>query len=182
VKQLISSLKGVLGKLFSRQTQTAPEPEPPKRSKEELLALLEKYKEAVRANPQDGMGHYNLGEVYIELLRFSESLAPLKEAIQINPKHRSAYYLLGLALVELGRDDEALEPLEESLRLDPKSLATKKRLAEAHTNLSVLLAKRKQHKESVRHFQEAINVLPDYAPAHLSLVSVTPKWANIRRP
>ncbi len=165
----IKSLKTLFASLLSRQPKTPLKKEPPKRSKEELLALLEKYKEAVRANPQDGMGHYNLGEVYMELLRFSESLSPMKEAIRINPKHRSAYYQLGNALVELGRDDEALEPLQEALRLDSKSMATRKRLAEAHTNLSVLYGKRKQQKESMRHFHEAIEILPDYAPAHLSL-------------
>jgi tetratricopeptide (TPR) repeat protein len=166
---LFASIKKVLEKLFSRKPKTPPKKEPPKRSKEELLALLEKYKEAVRANPQDGMGHYNLGEVYIELTRFSEALPSLQEAIRINPKHRSAFYQFGFALVHLGRDDEAIEPAERALQLDPKSQAARKLLAEAHTNLSILFGKRKQHKESIKHIEEAIRVLPEYGPAHLSL-------------
>ena len=169
MKQFISSLKKLLGNLFSGKEKNPPKKAPPKRSKEELLSLLEKYKEAVRVNPQDGMGHYNLGEVYIELTRFSESLFSLKEAIRINPKHRSAYYQLGFALVQMGRDEDAIEPLETSLRLDPRSQATRRRLAEAHTNISILLGKRKQFKESMRHIQSAIDVVPDYGPAHLSM-------------
>jgi tetratricopeptide (TPR) repeat protein len=169
VNPLFASIKKVLGKLFSRKPKTPPKKEPPKRSKEELLNLLEKYQEAVRANPQDGMGHYNLGEVYVELTRFSEALPSLKEAIRINPKLRSGHYQLGFALVHLGRDDEAIEPIERALQLDSKSQAARKLLAEAHTNLSIMLGKRKQHKESIKHIQEAIKVLPDYGPAHLSL-------------
>lgn len=169
MNSLFASIKKVLGGLFSRKAKTPPKKEPPKRSQEELLLLLEKYKEAVRANPQDGMGHYNLGEVYIELSRFSEALPALQEAIRINPKHRSAFYQLGFALVHLGRDDEAIEPTERALELDPKSQVARKLLAEAHTNLSIMLGKRKQHKECMQHIEEAIQILPDYGPAHLSL-------------
>ena len=169
MKQFISSLKKRLGNLISRKQKNSPKKASPKRSKEELLALLEKYKEAVRVNPQDGMGHYNLGEVYVELSRYSEALPSLKEAIRINPKHRSAYYQLGFALIQMGRDEDAIEPLETCLRLDPKSQATRKRLAEAHTNISVMHGKRKRYKESMHHIQEAINVVPDYGPAHLSM-------------
>jgi len=169
VKRIFSSLKKLLGNLFSRNKKNLPKKAPSKRSTEELLALLEKYKEAVRVNPQDGMGHYNLGEVYIELSRFSEALGSLKEAIRINPKHRSAYYQLGFALIEMGRDEDAIEPLETALQLSAKSQATKNRLAQAHTNISVMLGKRKQFKESMHHIQEAIRVQPDYGPAHLSM-------------
>jgi tetratricopeptide (TPR) repeat protein len=169
VKQIFLPLKKLLEKLFSRKQKKPPKKAPPKRSTEELLRLLEKYTEAVRVNPQDGMGHYNLGEVYIELSRLSEALGSLKEAIRINPKHRSAYYQLGFALIEMGRDEDAIEPLETSLQLDPKSQATQKRLAQAHTNISVMLGKRKQFKESMHHIQEAIRVVPDYGPAHLSM-------------
>jgi tetratricopeptide (TPR) repeat protein len=167
--QLLTSLKKLLGKLFSRKQNTTPKKAPKKRTNEELLGLLEKYKEAVRVNPQDGMGHYNLGEVYIDLSRFSEALPSLQEAIRINPKHRSAYYQLGFALIEMGRDEEAIEPLETSLQLSSKSQATKKRLAQAHTNISVMLGRRKQFKESMHHIQEAICAQPDYGPAYLSM-------------
>jgi tetratricopeptide (TPR) repeat protein len=169
VNRLFASIKKLLGKLYFWKPKTPPKEETPKRSQEELLLLLEKYKEAVRANPQDGMGHYNLGEVYVELSRYSEALPALQEAIRINPKLRSGYYLLGYALVHLGRDDEAIEPTERALELDPKSQVARKLLAEAHTNLSILLGKRKQHKESIKHIQAAIQVLPEYGPAHLSL-------------
>ncbi|VAX29715.1 hypothetical protein MNBD_NITROSPINAE05-572 [hydrothermal vent metagenome] len=167
--QLLTSLKKLLGRLFSRKQNTTPKKLPEKRTHEELLGLLEKYKEAVRVNPQDGMGHYNLGEVYIDLSRFSEALPSLQEAIRINPKHRSAYYQLGFAMIEMGRDEEAIEPLETSLQLSAKSQATKKRLAQAHTNISVMLGRRKQFKESMHHIQEAIRVQPDYGPAYLSM-------------
>jgi tetratricopeptide (TPR) repeat protein len=167
--QIFSSLKKLWENLFSRKPKKPPKKAPPKRSKEELFALLEKYKEAVRVNPQDGMGHYNLGEVYIELSRYSEALPSMKEAIRINPKHRSAYYQLGFALIQMGRDEDAIEPLETSLGLDSKSRTTRNRLAEAHTNISVMLGKRKQFKESIHHIEEAIRVVPDYGPAHLSL-------------
>jgi tetratricopeptide (TPR) repeat protein len=167
--QLFTSLKKLLGRLFSRKQNNTPKEAPKKRTNEELLGLLEKYKEAVRVNPQDGMGHYNLGEVYLDLSRFSEALPSLQEAIRINPKHRSAYYQLGFALIEMGRDEEAIEPLETSLQLGAKSQATKKRLAQAHTNISVMLGRRKQFKESMHHIQEAIRALPDYGPAYLSM-------------
>ena len=105
-----------LAKLFSFGKKTEAEKKPA-RPMEELLALVEQFKEQIRKNPLDGMGHYNLGDVYIELKRFKEALDPLKEAIRINPKHSSAYYLLGRTQVELGRDEEAIVNLEEALSL-----------------------------------------------------------------
>ncbi len=166
---MLTALKNLINGLFPKKAAKTASKQRPKRPPEELKALLEKYKEAVRANPQDGMGQYNLGEVYIELNRFADAVSPLKEAVRINAKHKSAHYQLGKALVELGRDDEALEFLQQALELDPKSPAVKKRLAQAHTNLSILYGKRKQQKESMHHFQEAVKILPDYGPAHLSL-------------
>lgn len=169
VNRLFLSIKKILGKLFSRKPEAPSEEKPPERSQEELLSLLEQYKEVVRANPQDGMGHYNLGEVYVELTRFSEALSSLKEAVRINPKLRSAYFQLGFALVQLGRDDEAVEPLERALRLDPKTQVVRKLLAEARTNLSTMLGKRKRHREAMKHIEKAVEVFPEYGPAHLSL-------------
>ena len=85
-----SAIIDIFAKLFSFGKKTEEEKKPA-RPMEELLALVEQFKEQIRKNPLDGMGHYNLGDVYIELKRFKEALDPLKEAILINPKHRKHY-------------------------------------------------------------------------------------------
>lgn len=136
---------------------------------EELLALVEEFKDHIRKNPLDGMGHYNLGDVYIDLKRFKEALDPLKEAIRINPKHGSAYYLLGRTQVELGRDDEAIPNLEESFSLDNTSGVAARWLAMAHTHVSINYRKARRLEDSILHTKAAIKVVPDYGAAYLSL-------------
>lgn len=172
-----SFFKSFFSKLFSSAEKDRPE-ERPRRSETELLALVEKYQEAIRRNPQDGMGHYNLGEVYIELGRFKESLQPLKESIRINPKHRSAHYQMGRAFVELSRDDDAIPYLEEALSYDATSAAARRWLTLAHTQISVICRKTKQIKESIQHVKEAVRLTPDYGPAHLSMGLCYAELAN----
>jgi tetratricopeptide (TPR) repeat protein len=163
-----SAIIDIFAKLLSFGKKTEEEKKPA-RPMDELLALVEQFKKQIRKNPLDGMGHYNLGDVYIELKRFKEALDPLKEAIRINPKHSSAYYLLGRTQVELGRDEEAIVNLQESLSLDDTSDATRRWLAMAHTHVSINLRKARRVEDSIRHIKAAIKVVPDYGAAYLSL-------------
>ena len=163
-----SATTELFAKLFSFDKNTEEE-KPQRRPVGELLALVEQFKEQVRKDPLDGMGHYNLGDVYIELNRFKEALEPLKEAVRINPKHDSALYLLGRTQVELGRDDEAIVNLEEALSLGDTSNATRKWLAMAHTHVSINFRRARRVEDAIRHIKAAIKVVPDYGAAYLSL-------------
>ncbi|MBI4384518.1 MAG: tetratricopeptide repeat protein [Nitrospinae bacterium] len=154
----------ILG-LFRKKPQEPPKPA----AEEDIKTRIARYKEAVRLDPNDGSAQYNLGAAYIELRRYAEAIPPLKEAIRVNPDHPTAYYHLGKSLVETGRDEDATDALRFAMGKNPESLAIKKLLAEAHKNLCVWYGRVKRYEESMKHFNAAIQVVPDYGPAYLAL-------------
>ena len=93
----------------------------------------------------------------------------LRELVKIVPDHKSGLLQLGRAQMEMGRDESALEHLEEALRLDPESQVVKKTLCQAHSNRSTAFGRIKNQKQSEHHFHEAMKIIPDFGPAHLSM-------------
>ena len=132
-------------------------------------ALAERLKGALQKNPEDIKNLYDLGEVYMEMHRCGEAISLLRAVINIEPEHKSARLQLGRAQIEMGRDDDAIEHLKEAMRLGPQSEIVKKSLCQVHSNLSTSYGRMKNQKESENHFKEAIKIIPNFGPAHLSM-------------
>ena len=101
--------------------------------------------------------------------RYGDAISPLRELVKVAPEHKSGRFQLGRAQMEMGRDEVALENLEEAFRLDQESALVKKALCQAHSNLSTAFGRIKNQKQSEYHFHEAIKIIPDFGPAHLSI-------------
>jgi len=165
----LSRLKEILAE-FIRKGEKSPAPEEaPTRSPSELKILAEVLKGTLQKNPKDLKALYSLGEAYIEMHRYGEAITPLRELVKIVPDHKSGLLQLGRAQMEMGRDESALENLEEALRLDPESQVVKKTLCQAHSNRSTAFGRIKNQKQSEHHFHEAMKIIPDFGPAHLSM-------------
>lgn len=71
-------------------------------------------------------------------------------------------YNLAVALIRLDRKKEAIERLERALRILPTS-------AEAHNDLAVLLAERREFDRAISHYESALRARPGWARAELNL-------------
>ncbi|MEK9627988.1 MAG: tetratricopeptide repeat protein [Nitrospinota bacterium] len=169
VEKIKAWFKGIIEKLLLWGKRSPAEEEVEVRSPQELKALAERIKEAIQHAPEDIKLHYDLGEVFMEMHRYGEAIPPLLEVVGKGPEHKSARLLLGRAQMEMGRDDDAVEHLTEAMRLDPQSEVVKKALCQAHSNLSTSYGRMKNQKQSEYHFHEAVKIIPNFGPAHLSM-------------
>ncbi len=169
MNKLRNWLKGIVEKLLSWGKDSPAEEEAEVRSPEELKALADRLKEALQKNPEDIQILYDLGEIYMEMHRYGEAIPPLREVVNKEPEYKSARLHLGRAQMEMGRDDDALEHLKEAMRLNPESEIIKKALSQVHSNLSTAYGRMKNQRESENHFKEAVKIIPNFGPAHLSM-------------
>lgn len=169
INKIKAWFNGVIDKLLLWGKSSPAEEEVEVRSPAELKALVERLKEALQKTPEDIKILYDLGEVYMEMHRYGEAIPTLREVLNKEPEHKSVRLLLGRAQMEMGRDDDAVENLKEAMRLDPESELVKKALCQAHSNLSTSYGRMKNQRESENHFKEAVKIIPNYGPAHLSM-------------
>lgn len=80
---------------------------------------IEKYKQAIRVNPNLAETHYSLGISYEELKMFKEATASFNQAIIINPNFADAYFELGISYGQLGFITEAVENIKHAIKLNP---------------------------------------------------------------
>jgi tetratricopeptide (TPR) repeat protein len=178
MNKLLSHFKELLVK-FIRSGEKSPAPEEaPVRSPSDLKIIAEILKGTLKNNPQDIKALYAMGEVYIEMHRYGEAIPPLRELVKLDPGHKSARLQLGRAQMEMGRDEAALENLEEAIRLDPQSEVVKRTLCQVHSNLSTAYGRIKNQKQAEHHFQEAVKIIPDFGPAHLSMGICYTEWGR----
>ncbi|MEE3346922.1 MAG: tetratricopeptide repeat protein [Nitrospinota bacterium] len=71
--------------------------------------------------------------------------------------------------MEMRHDEAALENLEEALHLDPENQVVKKTLCQVHRHLSTAYGRIKNQKQAEHHFHEAMKIIADFGPAHLSM-------------
>ncbi|PIQ99447.1 MAG: hypothetical protein COV66_11510 [Nitrospinae bacterium CG11_big_fil_rev_8_21_14_0_20_45_15] len=140
-----------------------------KRSPAILKSLAVELKKRIDDNPENGDYFFQLGGVLMEMQRYGEAASALKSALTLGSKNKSTAFQLARAYVEIGRDDDAVHLLEPELIKHPNSMAVKKLLARAHSNLSVSFGKMQKNEDAVKHFHAATNILPRYAPAHLAM-------------
>lgn len=165
----LAFIKRAVFNLIKAGEKAPAEQDIPVRSPEELKAEADRLKLLLQSRPEDVEALYKLGEVYVEMARFGEAIAPLKEAVRLDPEPRAACFLLGRACLEVGRDEEAIAALDEAGRMGAESEALKKLLAQAHTNLSISLGRMGNHREAFKEIKKAIQIIPNFGPAHLSM-------------
>lgn len=72
-------------------------------------ARIEQFKQMAQADPDNELGHFSLGRIYLESGRYDEAIAPLSRALELNPKLSKAYQLLGSAYEGAGQREKAIE-------------------------------------------------------------------------
>lgn len=80
-------------------------------------ARIEQFRKMTEADPENVLGHYSLGQAYLEAGMYEQSAASFERAIGLDANLSKAYQLLGTALLQLGRRDEAIGRLTEGVKV-----------------------------------------------------------------
>jgi tetratricopeptide (TPR) repeat protein len=80
---------------------------------------IEQYERFITLDPEQAVGHTELGEVYLHLGDNRNAERELKESLRLTSNNARAHYLYGRALMLEGRSKEARRELETAVSLDP---------------------------------------------------------------
>ena len=70
---------------------------------------IERFKKVIALDPNDVLGYYSLGDVYLENGMNREAAEAFEKAVQVDPGHSSSYWGLGQAYQALGEKEKAVE-------------------------------------------------------------------------
>jgi len=122
------------------------------------------YEEALRLAPDYAQAHNNLGNILLDGGDASGAMRHYRDAIRAKPDYAEAHNNLASVLMALDPDriDEAIEHLQEALRLHARYPA-------AHFNLARALRQKKNARDAVVQYREALRDSPDCAPCLMEL-------------
>ena len=130
---------------------------------------LKWYGTAVRLEPEEPLNHAGMGTVFFRMERYPEAVSSIKRALELQPDFETAprlHSLIAQGLRKMGLHGEADRRFELSVKLarkmspgDPATLFSR---AED-------LRGRKRHQESLRWYQDAIKIDPDFTLAYAGM-------------
>ncbi len=126
---------------------------------------------AIDLEPLDADYHELLGRIYTSRHEWKEALQCAKEALACNAEHVDARNLKTLALRNLGQGAAAEAEMLETLAVDPDNAWT-------HANLGWQYLEKKDTKQAMHHFREALRIDPELEWARMGVVE-TLKSRNV---
>ncbi|MEZ4432732.1 MAG: Fe(2+)-trafficking protein [bacterium] len=73
---------------------------------------IEQFRKMAKANPDDDLAHYALGQALVDMGRHAEAANVLRHVIRLNAGYSRAYVLLGIAQQANGDEDGAIETFQ----------------------------------------------------------------------
>lgn len=159
--RLIVFLPLSLGALFSPVPAPAQDAEKPSAS-EVAADDTARYEQAVRTNPEDAEGWFNLGNAHLKASRVPESIQAFRKAVAVKADYADAWRHLGLALGRAGQMDEALAALNQAVKLKPGDAA-------AWFSLGSVRERGRHYPEAAEAYEKAIAADPNHADACFNL-------------
>ena len=83
-------------------------------------ARIKQFKQMAEADPENELGHFSLGRIYLEAGRYEEAAAALSRTLDLNPKLSKAYQMLGEAHKGAGHRDLSVEVLTRGVGVADK--------------------------------------------------------------
>jgi len=123
---------------------------------------LEELRGALKQAPTSTTALVALADALSAAGQFAESATFYRQALEVMPDHAALLYAVGTAEAGAGQFDEAEKHLEASLRIDGQN-------PHAHNNLAILYRRRNEDAGAIRHFERAIELLPDLTSARTAL-------------
>ncbi|MEO8037158.1 MAG: tetratricopeptide repeat protein [Betaproteobacteria bacterium] len=123
---------------------------------------IERYRAALRLDPDDTQILDDLGTALEEAGAYAEAIPLLERAVARAPGDWRVHYHLGNALRGADRNVEAAERYRQAVLINPDS-------AEAHNNLGVAAQQTGALAQARASFEAALALAPDYPDAHNNL-------------
>jgi tetratricopeptide (TPR) repeat protein len=120
-------------------------------SPEDAVKVLKKY---LAQNPNDPVGHFNIGVMFLKLRRNSEALRHLHRSLQLNPAFSQSYIAIGNILIAQGDDDGAVGMFERAIAINPGSYV-------AFNNLGEVQLRQGEYAASLVNFTRALSLAPN---------------------
>jgi tetratricopeptide (TPR) repeat protein len=114
-------------------------------------------RESLRVDPEFGVAHFNLANLYADQHQSSAAVAEYRETIRLYPRFISAYNYLGKEFADAGDYEGAIVEYQDSLAIRPN--------APAHYGWAAILAQHGKTEEAMMHYREAIHLDGRYLPA-----------------
>ncbi len=127
-----------------------------------LTAAKEKYRSALRLDPQFYQSNFQMGWIYLKEGNYQKSSEEFQKVIDILPTYAKAYYGLALVQYKNGKYKNSLDNLKQSIVLDEN-------YEKAHYQMGVIQMQSKKHRAAIKAFQSAVKIKPDYEGAHYLL-------------
>ncbi|MGP8201492.1 MAG: tetratricopeptide repeat protein [Limisphaerales bacterium] len=122
------------------------------------LQAAKAYAGVLEEDPGCVEAHGQLGSLFFQFKRYTESHACLQKAVRLAPRMPKVNLLMGAVLREMGRLEESAACCQREIQLSPSD-------AHAHYNLGLVLQSLKRPAEAVEAFKHAINLCPGYVDA-----------------
>jgi tetratricopeptide (TPR) repeat protein len=122
------------------------------------LQAAKDYAGVLEEDPVCVEAHGQLGSLFFQFKRYTESHACLQKAVQLAPGMPKVNLLMGAVLREMGRLEESAACCQREIQISPSD-------ADAHYNLGLVLQSLKRPAEAVEAFKRAINLSPGYVDA-----------------
>ena len=87
-----------------------------------LSRAVAAYTDAIKASPNDGCFHHNLGRLYWRMGRYDLAFDSLRKAVAVDPENGAYHVSLGMLYELSGAADEAASEYRSALRVSPAIL------------------------------------------------------------
>lgn len=78
---------------------------------------IEQFRKMAEADPDNVLGHYSLGQEYLNSARYAEAQASFERALQLDPNLSKAYQLLAAALFKQGQKEAGISRLNQGIKI-----------------------------------------------------------------
>jgi tetratricopeptide (TPR) repeat protein len=100
-----------------------------------------------------------VGFAYVNLNRIQQAIPPLQRAARLSPRDFLVQAQLGFCLQATGQLDAGIEHLRKGADLAPKTYGA------VWEHLGMAYQKKGMHREAVKAFERAVQIMPTYGPA-----------------
>ena len=122
-------------------------------------ATLQALTHGAEVSPDSATMLATVGFAYINLNRIQQAIPPLQRAARLSPRDFLVQAQLGFCLQATGQLDAGIEHLRKGADLAPKTYGA------VWEHLGLAYQKKGMHREAVKAFERAAQIMPTYGPA-----------------
>lgn len=156
--------------MINRAIGLSPEADSLHYTKALVMLSLDRYDEAencidraIQINPQDADYFAAWASVKLERKQFEKALQLADKSLELDPGNILGLNTRSSAQLKLNKKEESRNTIEGALREDPNNAFT-------HANYGWNLLEKGEHKQSLKHFSEALKIDPGFANAQVGMI------------